>query len=80
MGRLQGPDEWPADRDGQTARYQAGWSGGNLVVANGQMPAEGGGARGQGCLRDDPACRRGGGGIEGAIHAMRMLLEEQAQE
>ena len=65
MGCLQVPDERPDDCAGQTARYQAGRSGGNLAEANGQMPAAGGGARGKGLLWDDTACRRGGGGDRG---------------
>ena len=36
-----------------------------MAEVNGQMPAAGGGARGEGRLRDDPDFRRGGDGDRG---------------
>ena len=48
MGRLMVPDERPANRAGQTAHNQAGWSGGNLAENDGKVSAEGCGDGGKG--------------------------------
>ena len=44
------------------------------------MSVEGGGARGKGSLRETQLTGRVEAGIEGVIHAMRVLWEEHKQE
>ena len=61
MGRLQGTNERPANRAGQTARDQAGQSGRKLAEIDGKMPAAGDGDEGKGCLQYHTTCWRGGG-------------------
>ena len=76
MGRLAGIYEWPTDCAGQAARDQDGRGGGDMETNYGEVPPEVAKA----------ACgttQLAGGlkaGIEGAIHAVRVLWEEHKME
>ena len=60
MVRLLRNDDRPDDRSGQTARDQTGWRGRNLETADGEVPASGDGAGGEGRLQDRPTVRGSG--------------------